>query len=96
VGIEPNDFLTIGTVLDLGNRFNFVMDVFYYDENNESINKTLLDFISDKGINKNENFAEKMNFYRKQGVFFIFKQPLDKIERVGFTNTITFTGKIDL
>lgn len=92
--VIPHEGLTINAVLELIRRFNFVADVFYYDEDNRQIIETLDSFISNRHISVLDDFSATMRTFQEQGCSFRFQQPSNVIERLGVPNTITFVGNI--
>lgn len=92
--VNPNDILTVHTVLDLISRFNFVAEVFHFNENNELIEESLTDFITNQEVGDLDDFSATMRTFQQQGFSFRFQQPSNAIERLGVPNTITFVGNI--
>lgn len=92
--VIPNNILTVHTVLDLIRRFNFVAKVFYFNENNELIEESLTDFITNQEVGDLDDFSATMRTFQQQGFSFSFQQPINEIERLRVPNTITFIGNI--
>ena len=92
--VIPHNGLTINAVLDLISRFNFVAEVFHFNENNELIEEPLTDFITNQEVGELDDFSATMRTFQQQGFSFRFQQPSNAIERLRIPNTITFVGNI--
>lgn len=92
--VEPAEFLSLKTMLDLAERFNFPIIMNQFGGENPRTNIVFRDEIESRNIDMSRPAWDVMNELREEGFFIEISQNPNEQRRLGVVHTIIYQGRV--